>query len=273
MRWRLIIEDFGPNIQHIYGVDNIVSDMLIRLTYASADTYDPSTVNAQCDTKELLAISREENKKYRFLLNILNLHREWKKETRKINSKLSAYISDWGSGYSKKALDKVEIICYKRKSYMPQTLQRRVLDWYHFYLKHPGGSRLAKIIQEVWYWIGLVTQEYLYDKLYRICQKFKNRNTFYERLPPKNIAGLKQWNTVHVYMKGSYGKYIRKQHLCGSIMNNAVSLICMKIIDPATGWFEISKVPIYDLSKVTEGNNEYIDKSSTRVSQCLIPHG
>ena len=76
MRWRLIIEDFGPNIQHIYGVDNIVSDMLIRLTYASADTYDPSTVNAQCHTKELLAISREENKKYRFLLNILNLHRE-----------------------------------------------------------------------------------------------------------------------------------------------------------------------------------------------------
>ena len=32
-RWRLIIKEFGPNIQHIYGVDNIVADTLSRLIY------------------------------------------------------------------------------------------------------------------------------------------------------------------------------------------------------------------------------------------------
>ena len=31
MRWKLIIEEFGPNIQHISGVDNILADTLSRL--------------------------------------------------------------------------------------------------------------------------------------------------------------------------------------------------------------------------------------------------
>ena len=31
MRWRLILQEFGPNIQHIAGVDNIVADTLSRL--------------------------------------------------------------------------------------------------------------------------------------------------------------------------------------------------------------------------------------------------
>ena len=37
-------------------------------------------------------------------------------------------------------------------------MSRRALEWYHFYLIHQGGSRLAKIFREVCYWKGLVTQ-------------------------------------------------------------------------------------------------------------------
>ena len=39
------------------------------------------------------------------------------------------------------------------------------------------------------------------------------------------------------------------------------------MIDPATGLFDISEIPTYDLEEVTIGNDEYIDKSSARVSQ------
>ena len=39
------------------------------------------------------------------------------------------------------------------------------------------------------------------------------------------------------------------------------------VIDPATGWFDIVEIPTFDLEEVTIGNYEYIDKSSTRVSQ------
>ena len=37
MRWRIILKEFGPNIQHIAGADNIVPDTLSRLTYTSSD--------------------------------------------------------------------------------------------------------------------------------------------------------------------------------------------------------------------------------------------
>ena len=41
-------------------------------------------------------------------------------------------------------LDDVEIFCYDSKIYVTQSMRIGVLDWYHFYLNHPGGSRLAK---------------------------------------------------------------------------------------------------------------------------------
>ena len=40
----------------------------------------------------------------------------------------------------------------------------------------------------------------------------------------------------------------------------------MTMIDPATGWFEIVKDPTYDLDEVRGGNDEYINKSSSRVN-------
>ena len=41
----------------------------------------------------------------------------------------------------------------------------------------------------------------------------------------------------------------------------------MTILTLATGWFEIVKVPAYDLDVVTGINDEYIDKSSDGVIQ------
>ena len=67
-------------------------------------------------------------------------------DLRRINSKLSAYISDWGYSYSKQSIDKVDIMCYDRKIYVLKTLCICVLDWYYLYLNHPGVCRLAKTI-------------------------------------------------------------------------------------------------------------------------------
>ena len=48
MRWQLIIEEFGPNIQHIAGVDNILADTLSRLPSTPSDKYETCTRKAQC---------------------------------------------------------------------------------------------------------------------------------------------------------------------------------------------------------------------------------
>ena len=43
IRWQLILEDFGPNIQHIAGFDNIVDDTLIRLSSNPRNKYEMCT--------------------------------------------------------------------------------------------------------------------------------------------------------------------------------------------------------------------------------------
>ena len=114
-----------------------------------------------------------------------------------------------------------------------------VLYWYHFYLKEPGGSRIAKKNQEVCYWKGLATQAELYDNPCKICQYLKKIKTLYGSLLPKNISELRLWDMVNVDLIGPYIKYIIQQQPGSAIINDNASLTCMTMIDPAMGWFEI----------------------------------
>ena len=72
---------------------------------------------------------------------------------------------------------------------------------------------------------------------------------------------------MHIGLIGPYVKSIRQQQKCGAIIKNYMSLTCMKMIDPATGWFEIVKVPSFNLEEVSKVNIEYINKLYSRVSQ------
>ena len=95
----------------------------------------------------------------------------------------------------------------------------------------------------------------------------KKRKTLFGCLPPNNIANLKLWDTMYVDLIGPYSKYIRQHQTGGSVIKNNVSLACMTILDPIMGWFEIFKMPIYDLDEVMGSNYLCIDKSSSRLSQ------
>ena len=56
MRWRLLLEEFGPNIIHIAGVDNIVADTLSRLR--SNNVEEDKTESNDAKVKELFANRR-----------------------------------------------------------------------------------------------------------------------------------------------------------------------------------------------------------------------
>ena len=53
----------------------------------------------------------------------------------------------------------------------------------------------------------------------------------------------------------------------GAIIRDNVNMNCVNMINPSTGWFDIVEILTYDLNELTAGNDEYIDKSSARVSQ------
>ena len=72
---------------------------------------------------------------------------------------------------------------------------------------------------------------------------------------------------MHVDLIFPYSKSIRQQRPGGAIIRNNASLTCMTMIDPATGWFKIVKIPMFRINEITVANNEYLDKSSYRVRQ------
>ena len=60
MLWQLILKEFGTNIQHIAGVDNIVADTLSILRSMSIDKYKSCTRKDQCRANGLFSPVRVE---------------------------------------------------------------------------------------------------------------------------------------------------------------------------------------------------------------------
>ena len=89
MHWQLILKEFGPNIQHISLVDNIVANMLRIFLSTPSDKYEPCKRKDRCRANKLFALFRIENNEYCVQLNILIVQREQQKELRNINSKIN----------------------------------------------------------------------------------------------------------------------------------------------------------------------------------------
>ena len=110
-----------------------------------------------------------------------------------------------------------------------------MIDWYHFYLNHPGGTRSEVLIWGICYWKVVVTQAELFAKICKTCQQLKKRKTLYGHLTQKNTSEIKPSDTVHVYLIGQYSKSISEQQPSFTSIRNNDSLTCMTMIDPATG--------------------------------------
>ena len=128
--------------------------------------------------------------------------------------------------------------------------------FYHEYLCHPGGDRLAATLKQIVYWKGMTSQSKDFCRRCKVCQKFKKRKVRYGHVPPKIISEeMQPWKEVNTDLVGPY-KITAFQEQPGQKENKKVelTLIAMTIIDPATGWFEIVELPERD-------------KTSARVSQ------
>ena len=268
MRWRLILEEFGPDIKHIKGEENIVADAISRLPTANQDQEEHCT-EASGLTKnvilgEHLALEDEEE----FPLNLPLVQRAQNKELKQTNSKLKQIINDKKSGYTKSQVDGLELITFKGKIYVPRVLRRKTLEWYHYYLNHPGGDRLYKTLSHVCYWKGMASQSAAFCKKCKICQAHKPRRLNYGHLPPKNVGDLVPWDTVHTDLIGPYSITSKQMQTDGKIIEQELQLTCMTMIDPVTGWFEIVEVPNFIVQDVNSKTfRESIDKTSARISR------
>ena len=239
MRWRLVIEEFGPELRYIKGTHNIVADALSRLDMMSseehADNYASEFMQAECfasTRRTYQTIPKEFPWSYAELHHEQNKDNYIKKGLREKKYSLQTFR------HSDKQYD---LAVRDGKIVVPACLQKDGTVWYHQALMHPGESRLELTIGQHFYWKGIRTTVKRVCHGCGVCQLQKPKTIKYGKLPEKNPDVI-PWHTVCIDLIGPYTVGEDYKDNKGNLVRNQTTLHAMTFIDPATGWFEIVEV-------------------------------
>ena len=127
-----------------------------------------------------------------------------------------------------------DLACYKGRIAVPKALQLRIVQWYHDILCHPGRTRTEATIAQHFYWKNLRKDVEKVCSTCSICQINKRNKKKYGHLPEKD-AEATPWDKLCVDLIGPYTITRKKK--------KDLTLWCVTMIDPATGWFEMQTLP------------------------------
>ena len=235
---------------------NNESDLQKRFEDTSLDDFNDLFANISGDEEEIypptvreLAEEQRRSKAYKpyFKLN------KSSKNKKELSKRISLVV-----------IDDTEVLVYdKTRLVVPSTdLQTRIVQWYHHYLQHPGHTRLEETISAVMYWPSIRATVRAHVKRCDRCQLGKKRRRQYGKLPSK-IAEVVPWRSVCVDCIGPY----TLKDKTGTVI---LDFMCLTMIDPATGWFEIIELPATEVQYVKKGKEiveVILDKSSACISK------
>jgi hypothetical protein len=281
-RWRLILEEYGPEIVYIKGTHNTVADAISRLNYASPD--NPSTdENIQQNWMTVSKCWCEYNEthdnsttKHNYSMNNVFANRSNEEEIYPLTIKEIAEAQKLDRHFKATALkekyestlvENIVVFCKNGKPVIPQSLQHRAVSWYHHYLQHPGNTRLEETLKAAMYWKHMRSTVRSYVKNCRSCQVNKRRSLKYGKLPTK-LATITPWEAICVDLIGPYTLRGKDK--------TEIDFMCLTMIDPASSWFEIVELPVVELAPTSHSKTKaethnktkdaYFDKSSSMIS-------
>ena len=229
MRWRLILEEYSPELLYIKGSHNIVADALSRLDlepdFKSQQTLNYFSEAFGLEDKDLPKESFPLS--YKYLSKCQNADKDLLQKA-KSNPKYKLCVFHGGG-------KRRELICKDGKIVVPSAVQQHLTEWYHTMLCHPGETRTEQTIRQHYYWKDLRgTVHDICSKCDR-CQRTKKKTIKYGHLPEK-AAQAEPWDVLCVDLIGPY-----KIDVPGK--SQPLVLHCLTMIDPATSWFEIVAIP------------------------------
>jgi hypothetical protein len=233
MRWRLILEEYGPELRYIKGEHNVVADALSRLDMTEESTSEDDDSVPSLYAAELCAVDAAILDD-RFPLAYHNIQ-ECQKADPEIQ-KLLTTKDDYKETEFPSSDKSFTLVTKDDKIVVPKVLQKRFVEWYHGALMHPGETRTELTIGQHYTWKGM--RKTVQDVCRRCasCQLNKTSTLKMGVIPEKTVEEI-PWERVCIDLVGPYtiGDDKRK--------DNVTTLHCLTMIDPVTGWFEIAQIP------------------------------
>jgi hypothetical protein len=170
-------------------------------------------------------------------------------------------------GLEIKLIKNMTCVCKDGRLVILKPLQVCAVKWYHHYLQHPGHTRLEEMMNAAMYWKGMRTTIRSLTKSCRSCQIDKRRAQKCGHLPPKTVYTI-PWECLCVDLIGPYT-------LKGKD-NLQIDFMALTMINPASSWFKIAKLPVVDqlCHQTVNGKelliaDEIFDKTSEHIAKLV----
>jgi hypothetical protein len=192
MRWRLVLEEFGPDLQHIKGERNVVADAPSRLEIDDEQEIFNISKCFGYDDDDLPPSSRPLR------------HKDMAKaqlDNPALLLKL-CYNEDFSEATFRGGEEEHRLTCHNGKTALPPSLQQKTTDCYLEMLCHPGTTRTEANIRQHFDWKGLRPMLIATCKKCQLCQNAKLTNQKYGELPSAKLAEENPWDTLCVDLIG-----------------------------------------------------------------------
>jgi transposase InsO family protein len=215
LRQRLLIEEYGAELEYIKGETNTIADTLSRVP-----------------TEEIFLLEQPTDEDFPLDLSKLAKLQE-------IDDYLQAAVAKQQTKYKEimRGTQKLWAHYETEAIYVPVRLRATLLHWYHDCLQHPGVRRMQATIKQNLYWPGMDQAITAYVKTCALCQQYKITATKkYGKIPLPKSPTVKPWEEVHVDMIGPWTVQFTLTNQPGT--TRVEHLQALTIIDKGTGWPE-----------------------------------
>jgi hypothetical protein len=181
LRQRLLIEEYGAELEYIKGEQNVIADALSRVP-----------------TEEIFILEQPTDDD--FPLNLKKIA-----QLQEVDEHLAAAITKQNSPFQKIMRDDTELFVHKQSGtiYVPERMREKLLHWYHDCLQHPCVHRMQATVKEHLYWPRIDQDIATYVKNCTVCQSYKiTAVKKYGKIPLPKSTTIKPWEEVHVDMVG-----------------------------------------------------------------------
>jgi len=213
LRQRLLLEEYGVELEYIEGEKNVVADALSRLPTEEIFTFDAAvdyplhleTLAMKQATDDFLAIA--------------------------LQHQPPAYVATKKEGHT------IYVCQTTAAIYVPASLRAALLEWYHTNLQHPGIKRMQATVKTNFYWPGIDAAITKLVQTCDVCQQCKiTAVKKYGKIPLPAHHKLSPWEEVHVDLIGPWDVRYNSSATPGK--STVEKIMALTIMDKATGWPE-----------------------------------